>query len=50
MMTAEPESRGVYYYACYRFVKYLVDMAGMEVFGSLMKTCGARAGSGSTIC
>ncbi len=38
MMTAEPESRGVYYYACYRFVKYLVDTAGMEVFMKLYES------------
>ncbi len=37
MMTAEP-SRGVYYYACYRFVKYLVDTAGMEVFMKLYES------------
>jgi hypothetical protein len=34
-MTDEPENRGVYYYACYRFVKYLVDTAGIEVFMQL---------------
>jgi len=38
MMTAEPESRGVYYYASYRFVKYLVDTAGMEVFMKLYES------------
>jgi len=38
MMTGEPESRGVYYYACYRFVKHLVDAAGMEVFMKLYES------------
>ena len=37
-ITSEPESRGVYYYACYRFVKYLVDTAGLEVFMKLYES------------
>ncbi|MFB3905359.1 MAG: hypothetical protein ACE15E_18065 [Acidobacteriota bacterium] len=37
-MTADPASRPVYYYACYRFVKYLVEAAGMEVFMKLYES------------